>query len=310
MENFKKLNYRHLFYFWMTMKEGSISKAAERLDVAVQTISMQLSVLEKSIGKVLLVQRGRRLVLTEAGRIAMSYADKIFMLGEKMKEELEEEGSGPRVRLMIGVSDSLPKAECYSLVASMFQISNLRFECYEGSFNELLGDLAVHKLDIVLGQKPADISESVRFHNYLLRKEAVAVYGVPELAEAYQADFPKSLNGAPFLLPSRNHAVRSRLDRWFCENSITPKIIGEVSDGALLKTFAMHGIGLFTAPASLKEEMLRNFSCLQIGLMKGMEEKYFAVFSEQKITHKAIEEILKANGVLFQEGAVPEQAGA
>lgn len=305
MEDFRKLNYRHLFYFWMTMKEGSISKAAERLDVAVQTISMQLSVLEKSIGKVLFVQRGRRLVLTEAGRIAISYADKIFMLGEKMKEELQEEGGGPRVRLVIGVSDSLPKPECYTLLSSMFQIPNLRFECYEGVFNDLLGDLAVHKLDVVLGQKPADISENVRFHNCLLRKEDVAVYGLPELAEIYQEGFPKSLNGAPFLLPTRGHAVRARLDRWFGENDITPKVIGEVSDGALLKTFAMHGIGLFTAPSSLHNEMEQNYNCIRIGVLKGMQEKYFAVFSEQKITHRAIEEILKANGVIFQ---APDQA--
>ncbi len=293
-----KINYRHLYYFWMTMKEGTISKAAERLDVAVQTISMQLSVLEKAIGKVLIIQKGRRLVLSEAGRIAMAYADKIFMLGEQLKEDLREEGE-PRIRLIVGLSDSLPKTESYKLLSPMFQVPNLRFECYEGIFDNLLGNLALHKLDIVIGQKPADISENVRFHNHLLCKESEAVFGPPELVEKYQGEFPKSLDGAPFLLPSREHAIRSRLDRWFCENNITPKIVGEVSDDALLKTFAMHGIGLFVAPASLEQEMKQNFSCVQAGLLHGMEEKYYAIFSEQKITHIAINKILEASDIKF-----------
>ncbi len=279
----------------MTAKEGSVTKAAERIGVAVQTISMQLSLLEKSIGKVLFAQQGRRLVLTEAGRVAMGYADQIFLLGEKMQEVMSDDKVGQSVRLIVGISDSLPKAEIYSLLSPALQVPHLRLECYEGAYDSLLADLALHKLDLVLGQKPANISDNMRFYNYYLRTEKVAVYGLPELAEQYRENFPQCLDGAPFLMPTRNHAVRIRLDRWFEENNIRPKIVGEFSDSALLKTFARYGVGLFHAPYSLADEMKERYYSVSIGEMEGMEEKYYAVCAEQKISHVAIERILDAH---------------
>lgn len=296
------LNYRHLYYFWMTAKEGSVTKAADRIGVAVQTISMQLSLLEKSIGKVLFIQQSRRLVLTEAGRLMMGYADQIFLLGEKMQEALNDDDVGNSVRLVVGISDSLPKAEVYSLLAPALQIPHLRLECYEGAYDELLTSLALHKLDLVLGQKPANISDNMRFYNYYLRTEKVYVYGLPELAEQYRENFPACLTGAPFLMPTKTHAVRVRLDRWFGANDIRPKVVGEFSDSALLKTFARHGIGLFHAPASLADEMKERYYSVPIGEMEGMEEKYYAVCAEQKICHQAIERILDAHEARTKSG--------
>jgi len=108
-------NFRHLYYFWVVAKEGSITRAAERLGLAIQTVSTQLAQLEMSFGKSLFTQQGRRLTLTEAGRLALSYADQIFLLGEQMQEALAESDSA-RTRLTVGISDSLPKLTAYRLL--------------------------------------------------------------------------------------------------------------------------------------------------------------------------------------------------
>lgn len=288
------LNYRHLYYFWMTAKEGTVTKAAERIGVAVQTISMQLSLLEKSLGKVLFAQQGRHLVVTEAGRVAMEYADRIFLLGEQMQETMQDMDIGG-IRLTVGVSDSLPKTQIVNLLSPAMQIPQLHIECYEGGYDHLLEDLALHRLDLVLGQKPADISDNIRYHNQHLCSAKVWIFGIPELAEQYRHNFPQSLNGAPFLMPTKNHAVRIRLNRWFDQEGIKPKIVGEFSDSALLKVFASSGIGLFHAPYSLRNVMKERYHSVPVGEMEGMEEKYYAIYLDKKINHVGIERILAAN---------------
>ena len=290
------LNYRHLYYFWMTAKEGSITKAAEQIGVAVQTISMQLSLLEKNLGKVLFTQQGRRLSITEAGRVAMEYADRIFQLGEQMQETMQDMDIG-HIRLTVGVSDSLPKSQIVNLLSPALQIPRLHIECYEGGYDDLLEDLALHRLDLVLGQKPADITDSMRFHNHHLCSAKVWIYGIPELAEQYRNNFPQSLNDAPFLMPTKNHAVRIRLNRWFDQKDIKPKIVGEFSDSALLKAFASQGMGLFHAPYSLLDEMKERYHSIPVGEMEGMEEKYYAIYLDRKINHVGIERILAASRI-------------
>ena len=173
------LNYRHLYYFWVAAKEGGVTRAAERLGVAVQTISMQLALLEKSIGKTLFAPQGRRLVLTEAGRVALNYADQIFLLGEQLQETLAEDDVGKSLRLTVGISDSLPKMIAYRLLEPALKLPQfVRMECYDGTFETLLADLALHKLDVVLTDRPTNAKSSLRvFMNsetvrsgYLVRK--------------------------------------------------------------------------------------------------------------------------------------------
>src|SRR3954468_17468628 len=148
------VNFRHLYYFWVVAKEGGITQASRRLNLAIQTISTQLAQLEASVGKALFTQQGRRLVLTEAGRLALAYADQIFLLGEQMQEALGETDSA-RTRLTVGISDSLPKLTAYRLLEAATQLPTpVRLVCYEDQFEALLGDLALHKLDVVLTDRP------------------------------------------------------------------------------------------------------------------------------------------------------------
>ncbi|MEO6354648.1 MAG: transcriptional activator NhaR [Burkholderiaceae bacterium] len=294
------LNFHHLYYFWVVAKEGGITRAAERLGVAVQTISMQLGLLEQSIGKSLLTQQGRRLVLTEAGRMALGYADQIFLLGEQMQEALAEKDIGRTIRLTVGISDALPKLVAYRLLETVLQMPDkVRLACYEGKFESLLADLALHKLDLVLTDRPASPGTSLRVFSHLLGECEIMLFGTPTLARKYKDGFPASLNGAPMLMPTRNSAVRGQVDQWFEINDLQPEIVGEFEDSALLKTFGRSGLGLFPAPSLLAKDIEMQFGAVPIGELPGVQEQFYGILTERKIKHPAVEAILSAANSSF-----------
>ncbi len=288
------MNFRHLYYFWVVAKEGGITRASTRLGLAVQTISTQLSQLEQSIGKALFHQQGRRLVLTEAGQLAMAYADQIFLLGEQMQEALGETDSG-KVRLTVGISDSLPKLTAFRLLEATLHLPKpVRLVCYEDQFDALLADLALHKLDVVLTDRAVRSGTTLRVFSHLLFESATVVVGAPALANVYAGEFPGNLNGAPFLLPTRNNALRGRIDEWFELHNVRPDIVGEFEDNALLNTFGRRGTGLYFAPAALAADLAEQFGAVLVGPVPQVREQFYAVSNERKIKHPAVEAILSA----------------
>jgi LysR family transcriptional activator of nhaA len=295
------LNFRHLYYFWVVAKEGSITRAAERLDVAIQTISAQLSLLEQSIGKSLLAPQGRRLVLTEAGRVALSYADQIFLLGEQLQDVLAAPDMGRTMRLTVGISDSLPKLISSRLLEAALGLpERVKLVCYEDNFESLLGDLSVHKLDVVLTDRPVPSGTTLRVFSHLLGESGVMLFGVPALAKMYRVKFPASLNAAPLLLPTRNNAVRGRIDHWFETHDLRPDVVGEFDDNALLNTFGRSGLGLFPAPSALAADVEEQFGAVPVGELTQVREQFYAISNERKIKHPAIEAILSAiHGKVF-----------
>lgn len=288
-------NYKHLHYFWVAAKEGSVTGAAARLGVAVQTISGQIGLLEKTLGRSLFAPQGRGLVLTEAGRQVLGYADQIFLLGEQMVEDLLGGNSGDALRLVVGISDALPKLVAYRLLDVALRLPvAVRPVCHEGEFGSLLADLALHKLDVVLTDRPVGPASNLRVFGHSLGEWDIMIYGSRSLAERYRPGFPDSLNGAPMLLPTRNNALRGRLDQWFEAKSIRPEIAGEFEDSALLMTFGRTGHGLFPAPAALASDVAEQFNAESVGRMQGVQEHYYAISSERRIKHPAVEAILSA----------------
>lgn len=298
------LNFRHLYYFWVVAKEGSITRAAERLDVAIQTISAQLGLLEQSIGKSLLAPQGRRLVLTEAGRVALGYADQIFLLGEQMQEALMSSEIERAMRLTVGISDSVPKLiSSHLLEATLSLPERVKLICYEDNFESLLGDLSVHKLDVVITDRPVPSGTTLRVFSHLLGESEIMLFGVPELAKKYRTKFPSSLNGAPLLLPTRNNAVRGRIDHWFETHDVRPNVVGEFDDNALLNTFGRSGLGLFPASSALVADVEEQFGAIPVGELAQVREQFYAISNERKIKHPAIEAILHAiHGKVFTAG--------
>lgn len=298
------INFRHLYYFWIAAKEGSITRAAERLGMAIQTVSTQIGLLEQTIGKSLLTQQGRRLVLTEAGRLALGYADQIFLLGEQLQDALAEPEVGVTMRLTVGISDSLPKLIASRLIQAALSLQQrVKPMCYEDNFESLLGDLSVHKLDVVLTDRPVPSGTNLRVFSHLLGESEIMLFGVPELAQRYQPNFPESLNGAPLLLPTRNNAIRGRIDHWMEIHGLRPDIAGEFDDNALLNTFGRSGLGLFPAPSVLALDAEAQLGALPVGALSRVKEQFYAISNERRIRHPAVEAILSAvHRGIFSQG--------
>jgi LysR family transcriptional activator of nhaA len=286
-------NYKHLYYFWVVAKEGGISRAAEKLDMAVQTVSAQVRELERSLGYALLKPAGRGLVLTEAGHTAMQQADLIFQLGENLPALVRDAVSTPTVRLAVGISDGLPKLVVRRLCEPVILESNLRPVCHEGEFDDLLGDLALHRLDVVLSDRPAPTNPNIKLYSHAMGSSSIAWFGTAEMVEAASRNFPQSLAIVPVLLPTTHTALRDRLDRWFEQRAIRPRIVGEFEDSALLKTFGASGMGIFPAAEWVHEDLLAHYPVLRLGPCEGVTEHFFAIGTERKVQHPLVQRLLK-----------------
>jgi len=286
-------NYKHLYYFWVVAKEGGISRAADKLDMAVQTVSAQVRELERALGYALLKPAGRGLVLTDAGLAAMQQADQIFQLGEDLPARVRDAVSAPTVRLAVGVCDGLPKLVVHRLIQPVIAEPHLRLLCHEGNLNDLLGDLALHRLDVVLSDRPAPVNPNIKLYNHALGSSTIGWYGTAAMRKAAVKDFPRSLAQIPMLLPTPHTAVRDRLDLWFEQRAIRPRIVGEFADSALLKTFGASGMGIFPAAEWVHDDLLAHYAVQRIGPCEGVAEQFFAIGTEKKVQHPLVQRLLQ-----------------
>lgn len=286
-------NYKHLYYFWVVAKEGGISRAADKLDMAVQTVSAQVRELERSLGYALLKPAGRGLVLTDAGHAAMQQADHIFQLGEELPTRVRDAASAPSIRLAVGICDGLPKLVVHRLLHPVIPEPNLRLLCHEGNLDDLLGDLALHRLDVVLSDRPAPINPNIKLYSHALGSSGIAWYGTADMAELASKDFPHCLATMPVLLPTAHTAVRARLDLWFEHRALRPRVVGEFADSALLKTFGASGMGVFPAAEWAHDDLLAHYAVQRIGGCDGVTEHFFAIGTEKKVQHPLVQRLLQ-----------------
>lgn len=290
------LNYRHLLYFWAVAKEGSITRAAERLELSVQAISTQLGQLERQLGQALFAPQGRSLTLTEAGRTALAYADQIFQTGEKLRQALAE-STQTRPKFSVGVTDAVPKLIAFRLLESVLRPPlACRLECIEGEFERLLGELALNRLDLVVADRSAPQRANLKLHSHLLGNVGVSLFGSADLHKRYASNFPQSLEGAPLLLPARSDPLRGAIDTWLESHELRPDIVGEFTDSALLKTFGRAGLGLFPAPAAMDAEILSQFAAKPLGPLQGVSESWYAISTHKRVPHPAVAIIEEAGG--------------
>jgi LysR family transcriptional activator of nhaA len=286
------LNYRHLHYFWVVGHEGSLSRAAERLGMAIQTVSEQVRELERSLGVSLLKPAGRGLVLTEVGLAVMQQADRIFELGERLPEIARGAAERREVRLAVGISDGLPKLVVRLLLEPVVGEPDLRLNCREGPLERLLAELALHRLDVVLTDRPAPSNPSLRLYSRELGSSPIAWYAAKTHAAAARRGFPASLAKVPVLLPSSQHVMRQLLDQWFERSAVRPRVVGEFDDSALLKTFGSSGLGVFPAAERVEEDLVARYGVVRIGRSDGVEERFFAIGTERKVTHPLVRRVV------------------
>jgi LysR family transcriptional activator of nhaA len=283
------LNYHHLLYFWTVAKEGGVSAAAEALHVAQPTVSAQIRALERSLGQKLFERHGRHLTLSTRGEAVFRYADEIFSLGRELLQTVKGDPQAAPRRFRVGVSDALPKITTYRLLEpALVMQPAFRLHVRIDKTERLLGELAIHALDLVVADAPMTPSLRVRAFNHLLGETSVSIFGAAELARTLRRGFPRSLHGSPMLLQTSNTAVRQSLDQWFDVHQIQPHIVGEVEDMAMLQTLGEHGLGLFAAPTVVRTEICRRYRVTCVGELEKVREKFFAISVERRITHPAV----------------------
>lgn len=283
------INYKHLHYFWMVAREGSIAKACERLHLTPQTISGQLGLLEENLGEALFARAGRNLELTETGRLVLSYADEIFSLGGELEEAVRNMPAGRPLVFKVGVADVVPKSIAYRLLAPSLELPEpVRIVCRESTVETLLADLAVHRVDLVISDGPIPASVNVRGFNHKLGECGISFFAVKELARKLKNNFPASLHGAPMLLPGDNTVVHGQLMQWFDEQNIRPRITGEFDDSALMKVFGQGGAGVFIAPTPIADEVKKQYAVDIIGETDAVNKQFYAISVERKISHPAV----------------------
>jgi len=289
------LNYHHLHYFWYVAREESISRASEHLRLAPSTISAQVTKLEEMLGGKLFRRVGRNLELTEMGRMVYRYADEIFSLGLEMLDTVRGRPVSGPLRLVVGIVDALPKLVVRKLLEPALCLpEHIRLMCHEGKDEQLLAELAIHSVDIVLTDTPVKPNLSIKAYSHLLGECGVSFFATQYLAASLKHNFPKSLDGAPMLLPGRMSALRGSLDRWFDSLNIRPMIIGEFDDQALLKIFGQAGDGVFAAPTVIEDEIRKQYDLTVFGRSDAVREQFYAISVERIIRHPAVAAILES----------------
>jgi len=283
------LNYKQLNYFWQVARVGSIARASEQLDLTPQTLSGQIGLLEAALEATLFKRVGRGLELTETGRLALSYADEIFEIGAEMEQALSGGIVKQVATFRVGIADVMPKSIVYSLLAPAMMLNEpIKIICREDKLDKLLGDLAIHRLDLVLSDRPMPAQLDIKGDNHKLGECGISFFATPTLAAKYREDFPASLNHSPLLVPSLDTAMRGRLMRWFDAERIRPQIVGEFDDSALMKAFGQAGIGIFMAPSVIASEITQQYRVIELGKTEDVQDYYYAISVERRFDHPAV----------------------
>jgi len=297
----RHLNYNHLLYFWTVAREGSIAKASKVLHITPQTISGQLKLLEDTVGEPLFQRKGRGLVLTDTGQVVNIYADEIFSLGSELTQRLQSKEPGRPLELNVGVVFSIAKLIAYRILKPVLGLTDqIRIVCWEGNLEKLLSDLAIHKLDLVLSDRPLPTGLNVKAYNHLLGKSTVSFFCQKRKASSFKKKFPYSLHEAPMLMPVKTSVLRRSLDDWFDKIDVIPNIVAEFDDSALMKAFGEASVGVFPSPTAITNEVEHMYHASLIGTVDDLNETYYAISPERKIKHPGVIQITEtARAQLF-----------
>ena len=289
------INYKHLHYFWVVAKEGGIARAGEKLHLTPQTISGQLSVLEEYLGISLFSRVGRSLELTETGKLVLSYADEIFSLGGELEEQIHQLPASLPQTLRVGVVDVVPKSIAHRILGPALKMPEpVRMICKESSLETLLAELSIHRLDLVLADRPIPTTVSTRGFSHKLGECEVSFFATEKLKKNLKGNFPHCLDGAPLLLPSSGNQLRSGIDQWLDRHRIYPQVVAEFDDSALIKVFGQEGAGIFIAPAVIEAEVESQYRVKSIGRITEVKEKFYAISVERRVSHPVVTVIMEA----------------
>jgi LysR family transcriptional activator of nhaA len=293
------VNHHHLFHFWTVVREGGVTRASEKLHVSQPTISGQLRELEEALGEKLLARSGRTLVLTDIGRTVYRYADEMLGLDRELLEAVKGRATRPE-KLRVGIAMVVPKLVAYQMLEPALRLPEpIQLECVHERPERLLAELAIYGLDVVLADTPAPPAVKVRAYSHLLGECGVSVFGAERVAAAHRRGFPRSLGGAPFLLPSEDSALRLSLEEWFHKQGVRPRVVGTFEDSALLDAFGQAGAGLFAMPAAIEAEVRRQYQVRLVGRLNSVRQRFYAISVDRKLRNPAVIAISERARTLF-----------
>jgi LysR family transcriptional activator of nhaA len=286
-----------LHYFWVVAKAGGVVRAGEQLHTTPQTLSGQIKLLEDRLGRRLFRKSGRKLELTDDGRVALRFADEIFGLGSELEAAMRERRSGGKevLELRVGIEDAVAKSVAYTLLEPALALAEpIRLICTEGRFDDLLAQLALHRMDLVIADEPLPRRLAVKAYNHVLGSSTMSFFSAPKLARSLQGPFPDCLNGAPMLIPGAQSTVRSQFESWLTLHALHPRVVGEFDDGALMKAFGREGRGVFISPSVVEQQTCAQYDVEVIGRSSDLVEQFYAISAERRISHPGVAAITQA----------------
>jgi len=283
------LNYHHLLYFWTVVREGSVSKAAEKLRLSQPTVSAQVRMLEKALGQKLFIKKGRTQLLSDVGRTVYRYAEEIFGIGREMMETLEGRSPGRAMPLTVGIANAVPKLVAYRLLRpAINQTDPVRLVCWEDDPEQLIARLGTYTLDVVIANSPAPAYLPIKVFNHLLGESEIAFFAPTPVAQRLRRHFPESLRKAPMLMPTTNSPLRHALEDWFETREITPHIVGEFEDSALMKVFGRAASCVYPAPAAIADDVALFYGGRLVGRAETVRERYYVISAERRLKHPGV----------------------
>ena len=281
------LNFHHLRYFWTVARKGGVRKAALELNVSQPSISAQIKLLEEAVGEKLFRRGGRNLALTETGQLVLSYADEIFSAGRELMNAVKQGSSHCALKLNVGMTDAISKLLAFEFLRPAFEFAHpTQVICRQAELGPLVHQLQAHRLDLVLADEPASSSLKAKIFNHRLGRSGVTFCAESKLASRLRRNFPRSLHGAPALLPSENMGMRIALETWFDEQGVRPMIVGEFEDATLLMVAASLGeLGFTVTPTAVSDSALKHYGLKVIAEVEACGSDYYAITAERRVKH-------------------------
>lgn len=304
------MNLKHLRYFWAIARFGGLSRAAEKLNLSPATLSGQVAELQVRLGVELLRQVGRGLELTDAGRVAYAYAEEIFGLTDELESQVRAMPSGRARLFRVGMTDAVPRSLAYRLLAPLVEDQGIRLTASHERLDVLLADLALHRLEVVIADRPLPSGSGIKAYNHVLGTTPMGLFAAPQLCARLRPGFPGSLQGAPLLVPGGDSVLYEQLRQWLESHRLAVRILGEFDDGGLMKTFGASGIGAFPAPLTVGGEIERLYGVEMIGVLEGVTERYYAISTQRRATDPQVVKLLALADELLSSSIAPASHAA
>jgi LysR family transcriptional activator of nhaA len=299
MPSLPDLNYHHLRCFWAVAREGTIAKACAVLQVSQPTVSEQLRSLARAMGAELFAREGRRLRLTDTGRLVLDYADEIFALGRELHESLSSRTIARSIPVVIGISDAVSKLIACRLIEPALRLADpVQLTVQEDRHEALVQRLAAHELDLVLSDAPLEPHLRIRAFNHVLGESRMAVFGSSVFAKLARG-FPRSLSGAPLLASLPGSAQRRAWDAWSADRGVAMRVVAQLQDSALLKTMGQAGYGVFAGPEAIADSICRTFQVRVLGVIPELRQRYYGISPDRRLANPALQAITAGGRDLF-----------